>query len=179
MTVKSSRASHSVLILVVTCGLAACSSEPVDTAATSSTPAPAVSKELDQATAKVFETAESHADAPPHGGVIIELGNHTAHAEVVMVPDDGEVTVHILDAQGQPGKRVAQPTILADVETSGRMVRIELKANPLEGERVGDASRFSARSEELLRVSDARVTIRWVLVDGQVFSDNVVALGQT
>jgi hypothetical protein len=42
------------------------------------------------------------------------------------------------------------------------------------GERVGDASRFTARSDDLLRMGEARVMLKWVGVNGQVFSDVVV-----
>jgi hypothetical protein len=114
---------------------------------------------------------------PPHGGQVIELGQHAAHAELVLVPDTGEVTVHVLDRDGQPGKRIAQPSLLVDIVTSGREIRLELKAAPEEGESVGDASRFTAASEELLRVGSGKFTLRWILVDGQVFSDTVIDWG--
>ena len=178
MNVTGSRVSRAVLIVVATCGLAACSSEPpAGTVVAAASAGPAAPAALNDATARIFENAETHADSPPHGGVVVELGSHAAHAEVVLVPDSGEVTVHILDADGQPGKRLGQPTILADIETSGRPVRLDLRAAPLEGEQVGDASRFSGITEELLRVGEARVMLRWILVDGVVYSDNQVTWG--
>lgn len=176
MSVRAWPACSGLLVLLVACSLPACSSEPVPAPATGAA-APesaAAQKAVEQAMAQAFNDTETHADAPPHGGKVVALGNHRAHAELVLVPDTGELTLHILDAEGQAGQRLAQPVVLADVETSGRAVRLELTANPLDGERSGDASRFSARSDDLLRMGEGRVTLRWIGVDGQVFSDLVV-----
>ena len=174
LTPSGSMVSRALLSTLLASGLAACTSEapPKAEAAVARPEAPPA---LNDETAQIFENVETHADVPPHGGEVIQLGNHVAHAEVVLVPDTGEVTVHILDGEGRPGKRIAQPSILVDVETSGRAVRLELKAAPLDGETSGDASRFSALSEELLRTGQARITLRWVLVDGQTFADTVLA----
>jgi hypothetical protein len=166
------------LILLGAAGLAACSSTSPEAQTVAPPPAagPAAPKALDDATAKVFEETESHADVAPHGGVVVPLGAHTAHAEVVIVPDTGEVSVYVLDGEGLAGQRVAQPTLVVDVETSGRLVRMEMKAQPDTdaGERVGDASRFAGRSDDLLRTGDAVVTLKWIGVNGQVFSDVLV-----
>lgn len=168
-----------LLVLAAIAGIAACSSVPAaEVAAGEGQPQQSATPHaLDAATARIFESVESHADTPPHGGVVVELGDHAAHAEVVMVPDTGELRVHILDGEGQPGKRIAQPSVLVDVETSGRVVTLELKAAPDAGESVGDASRFSAISEDLLRAGGATVTLRWILVDGVVYSDSLVGWG--
>jgi hypothetical protein len=175
MNMTGSRVSRALLILLATCGGAACGSEPPVKAA--AVGGPEASPALNDETARMFENVETHADSPPHGGVVVELGSHAAHAEVVLVPDSGEVTVHILDADGQPGKRIAQPSILADVETSGRSVRLELQAAPLDDEMRGDASRFSGTSEELIRAGEAKVVLRWILVDGVVYSDSAAIWG--
>ncbi|BCS32785.1 hypothetical protein TBR22_A20070 [Luteitalea sp. TBR-22] len=176
MTVPAWPVRRVLLALVVAGSVAACSSEPAsEPDAASTAEAPVAPKALEEATAKVFEETETHADQPPHGGKIVPLGAHVAHAEVVLVPDTGELTVYILDAEGQPGQRIAQPVVLVDVETSGRTVRLELAASPLDGERSGDASRFTARSDDLLRMAEGKATLRWVGVNGQVFSDVVVS----
>jgi hypothetical protein len=167
-----------VLILWTLGSMPGCSPAPEapesrDTAAATA----AVPQGLEDMAAQAFEDTETHADLPPHGGIVASLGQHVAHAEILLVPDTGELTVYILDAEGQPGKRIAQPSILVDVETSARLVSLELRATPLDGERVGDASRFTSQSDDLLRAGEGVVTMRWVLVDGQVFSDTVVPFG--
>ena len=45
----------------------------------------------------------------------------------------------------------------------------------MEGERSGDASRFTGKSDDLLRMAAGKATLRWVGVNGQVFSDVIVA----
>lgn len=177
MNVKGRFASRALLALVIACGAAACSSPaPATEAPGAATDAPVAPKALEDSTAQVFDDIEAHADRPPHGGVIVPLGAHMAHAELVVVPDTGELTLYLLDADGQPGQRVAQPTMVLDVETSGRLLRLKMSAVPDEGvgERVGDASRFAVRSDDLLRMGEAKVTVKWIGVSGQVYSDVVM-----
>ncbi|AMY09699.1 hypothetical protein LuPra_02923 [Luteitalea pratensis] len=166
------------MALVLACGLSGCSSSApaAEVSAAAAVNGPAAPKALEDATATVFEDEEAHADRPPHGGVVVALGPHAAHAEVVAVPDNGELSLYVLDAEGQPGQRIAQPKVVVDVETSGRLVRLEMVAAPDEGlgERVGDASHFVVKSDELLRMAAAKVTVKWLGVNGQVYSDVVV-----
>jgi len=164
--------------VALACGLAACSS-PAPAAEASADVAvngPVAPKALEEATATAFIDEEKHADQPPHGGIVVPLGPHAAHAELVAVPDDGELSLYVLDAEGQPGQRIAQPKVVVDVETSGRLVRLEMAAVPDEGlgERVGDASHFVVKSDDLLRMADAKITVKWLGVSGQVYSDVVV-----
>lgn len=163
-------------VVIASAGSGACSSTPAEQPQARADAAIVAPAALEEATARVFDEVETHADQPPHGGVIVPLGAHAAHAEVVAVPDAGELTLYVLDGEGRPGQRIAQPTVVLDVETSGRFLRLEMSAAPDEGvgERVGDASRFVVRSDDLLRMGDARVTIKWLGVNGQVFGDVVV-----
>ena len=166
------------LALVLACGLTGCSSPSpaAEVSADAAVNAPAAPKALEEATATAFIDEETHADRPPHGGVVVPLGPHAAHAEVVAVPDEGELSLYLLDAEGRPGQRIAQPKVVVDVETSGRLVRLEMAAVPDEGlgERVGDASHFVVKSDDLLRMADAKVTLKWLGVNGQVYSDVLV-----
>lgn len=176
--VKEWSVSLTLVALMGACGTgAACSSSaPEPEVEASGAAGAAAPRELEEATAKVFEDSESHADQAPHGGAIVPLGAHSAHAELVVVPDFGELTLYVLDAEGRAGQRIAQPTVVLDVETSGRLLRLEMSAVPDEaaGERVGDASRFVVRSEDLIRMAQGQVTIKWIGVNGQVFSDVIV-----
>ena len=161
---------------VLACSLSACSSSsPVaEVSAEAADNGPTAPKALEEATATAFIDEETHADQAPHGGVVVPLGPHAAHAELVAVPDDGELSLYVLDGAGQPGQRIAQPKVVVDVETSGRLVTLEMSAAPAEGERVGDASHFVVKSDDLLRMAEARITVKWLGVNGQVYSDVVV-----
>jgi hypothetical protein len=163
--------------MMLACSTTACSSPaPASEVSAAAAGTPVAPKALEEATAHVFDDTEAHADRPPHGGVVVPLGAHLAHAELVAVPDTGALTLYLLDAEGQPGQRVAQPEVVLDVETSGRLLRLVMAAAPDEGvgERVGDASRFAVRSDDLLRMGEAKVTLKWIGVSGQVYSDVVM-----
>lgn len=171
------RANASKMPMILLLGVLtwpACSSAPADAEKPADAAVPVAPRELEEATRRVFDESLPDELTAPHGGRLVALGAKAAHAEVVIIPDTGQLVVYLLDKDGQPGKRVAQPTMMARVETSGRQFEIELKALPEAGEQVGDASRFSAQTEELLRAGEATVTLKWVLIDGVVFSDNVV-----
>jgi hypothetical protein len=178
MKVKGWSVIWAPLAVVLACAGAGCSSPApaADVPAPVAASGPAAPKALEEAAASAFIDEELHADQPPHGGVVVPLGTHAAHAEVVAVPDDGELSLYVLDAEGQPGQRIAQPKVVVDVVTSGRTVTLEMAAVPDEarGERVGDASHFVVKSEDLLRMREATITLKWLGVNGQVYSDVVV-----
>ncbi len=46
--------------------------------------------------------ASGHAEHGPHGGELIELGDHVAHLEVVHDDDSGTITLYSLDADLKP-----------------------------------------------------------------------------
>ena len=172
------RACACGVVVTLMLGLGGCTSTPADEASTPPTSGvPEAPPALEEATKHMLEEPDAAALTPPHGGVLVGLGAPVAHAEVVIIPDTGQLVVYLLDKDGQPGKRVAQPTMMVKVLTSGRESEVELKALPEAGEEVGDASRFSAQTDDLLRAGQATVTIKWVLVDGMVFSDSVVNWG--
>ena len=178
MKVKGWSVIWAPVAVVFACAGAGCSS-PAPAAEVSADVAvngPAAPKALEEATATVFVDEEVHGDRPPHGGVMVPLGPHNAHAEIVAVPDEGELSLYVLTADGQPGQRIAQPEVVVEVVTSGRLVTLEMAAVPDEerGERVGDASHFVVKSEDLLRMAEAKVTVKWLGVNGQVYSDVVV-----
>lgn len=176
MNVEGRSAGRTLLAVMVACGAAACSPTPAREAQVAVAETPVAPRALEESTAAVFDETEPHADRPPHGGVIVRLGAHLAHAELVAVPDSGELSLYMLDGDGQPGLRVAQPQVVVDVETSGRMLRLVMSAMPDQdvGERVGDASRFVVRTADLLRMGAARVTAKWIGVHGTVYSDVVM-----
>ena len=177
MKVKGWSVIWAPLAVILACGLSACSSttSPVaEVSAEAAASGPAAPKALEEATATAFIDEETHAEQPPHGGVVVALGPHAAHAELVAVPDDGELSLYVLDAEGRAGQRIAQPEVLVEVVTSGRLVTLEMSAAPGEGERVGDASHFVVKSDDLLRMAEAKITVKWLGVNGQVYSDVVV-----
>jgi hypothetical protein len=179
MSAKRWSVNGTLIAVVMAGGLWGCSSPtPEASPEAIAESGPVAPKALEEATAQVFDDSETHADQAPHGGTVVPLGAHDAHAELVAVPDLGELSLYMLDGEGQAGQRIAQPKVVVDVETSGRLVRLEMSAVPNDGtgERSGDASHFVVRSEDLIRMADAKVTLRWIGVNGVVYNDVVVDL---
>ncbi len=122
------------------------------------------------------ETGHTH--EAPHGGMLVELGDHFAFLELVLDAEVGSLTVYVLDAEAEQAVRIAQPTIGVTFDAPERMtghaLTLEARANVLTGETVGDSSQFSVTDAALKGISVNGVRIREVTVKGQTFRDLVI-----
>ena len=112
--------------------------------------APVTSEEVDQAEAHVHEEHEHHHEAP-HGGHLIELGDHLFNAEVVLDADADKLMVYVLDAHAENAQAVDQEQIVFAVEGGDA---ITLAADPQEGDAEGQASRFTASGDQVAAIED-------------------------
>lgn len=103
---------------------------------------PVTQEDVEQAEAHV-DDHHHHAHEAPHGGHLIELGDHQYNAEVVMEAD-GRLVVYILDAHAENAVPVPLEQIEFAVEGGAP---ITLTAEPLEGEPEGQSSRFTASAD--------------------------------
>lgn len=92
------------------------------------------------------ERAESHADhdhhhhhEAPHGGHLIELGNHKYNAEVLL--EDKQLVIYVLDAHAENAVAIAGESIAFETEDGEP---IALTPQPQEGDADGKSSRFVA-----------------------------------
>lgn len=92
------------------------------------------------------ERAEAHADhdhdhhhEAPHGGHLIELGEHQYNAEVVLEAEPKQLVVYLLDAHAENAVAIDSATI-AFLRDGAEP--IELTAQPQDGDAEGTASRF-------------------------------------
>ena len=118
------------------------------------------------------EGHEGHHHAAPHGGALIVLGEHFAHAEVLLDSSSGDLTVYLLDREAEKGVRLPQETVDLTLRFDGsaeRTVSLEGKASALTGETRGDTSEFSARVESLRGVEAFQGTLGRIEVLGEVF----------
>lgn len=168
------RAARIALGALLVLALAACQGERKPERAADSAPAPQ----------RAVDHAHSHAHAAPHGGLLVEIGDHFASLEVVADLQLGKLTVYVYDGCAEHTIRLAQPQIAmtlvlppADGEPAGRaiVVALDAVANPLTGETVGDTSEFAAEVPQLVGqerfaavVGD--LEIRGVLVTGVEFT---------
>ena len=90
-----------------------------------------------------------HQHAAPHGGVLAELGDHQATAEMVLDREAGTITLYVLDAHAENAVRVAQESISASIEFGDgepRDLALMPVASELTGETAGDTSQFRGES---------------------------------
>lgn len=124
------------------------------------------------------ETETGHVHEAPHGGMLVELGDHFAYLELVLDAEIGSLTVYVLDAEAEQAVRIAQPTIGVTFDAPERMTgqafTLEARANVLTGETVGDTSQFGVTDSALKGISVNGARIREVTVKGQTFRDLVV-----
>lgn len=139
----------------------------------SSEPAPASAA----ATEAAGETG--HAHAAPHGGTLIELGDHFAFLEFVLDAATGTVTLYVLDGGAEQAVRIAQPSVSlafdAPSGVAGQTLELAALANVLTGEAVGDTSQFAVTHEGLKDQTAFTARVVEVSVKGQPFRDLVVA----
>lgn len=116
---------------------------------------------------------EGHDHAAPHGGTLVALGEHFAHAEMVLDADTGRVTLYILDGEAEKPVRLEQPqvdllVIRGDAEHE---VTLAAAADPLTGEKPGDSARFEGTCLPLRGATDLLVEIKSLRVRGTAFAE--------
>jgi len=97
-----------------------------------------------------------HAHTAPHGGTLVEIGEHIYNVELVRDPAAGKLTAYVLDGHAGNFVRIAAPTIELIATPGGASTPLSLKAvgNPSTGETVGDTSQFEAQAEWLKTAGD-------------------------
>ncbi len=116
------------------------------------------------ANAPVAEAGHDHEHdhaAGPHGGAILELGDH--HGELVHDDAAGTVTVYILDGAATENVPVAAKDATINITREGLGKQFALAASPMDGEADGMSSRFvsseAALAEELDNEAAAAVFV--------------------
>ena len=102
-----------------------------------------------------------HVHVAPHGGTLVELGDHIANIELVLDPATGILTGYMLDAHAENPLSIAQPEIEITIDAhklddagKGTMISVPLKlVAKTEGDKK-EASEFTAESDELKGVTE-------------------------
>lgn len=92
-----------------------------------------------------------HAHTAPHGGTLVEIGEHQFNVELLLDASTGKLTVWLLDAHAEHFVRSAAPGLDAVVQVAGETRPLTLLpvANSATGETVGDTSQFEATADWL------------------------------
>lgn len=87
-----------------------------------------------------------HVHHAPHGGVLVELGEHAYNLEFVRELDTGKLSAYVLDGHAENFIRIKAVVIevLATVGGEKRPLTFKAVANAATGETVGDTSQFDA-----------------------------------
>ena len=92
-----------------------------------------------------------HAHAAPHGGTLIELGEHAFNVELVRDAATGKLTAYLLDGHAENFVRVSAPSfeITATVAGAKKTLTLVAVANAATGEKIGATSQFEATADWL------------------------------
>jgi hypothetical protein len=95
--------------------------------------------------------SHAHVHTAPHGGTLVELGNHAFNVELLRDPATGKLTAWILDAHAENFVRIASPAIEVVAIPGGKFTPLSLAAvaNPATGETVGSTSQFEVQADWL------------------------------
>jgi hypothetical protein len=94
---------------------------------------------------------DHHEHAAPHGGHLIELGDHQYTAEVVSEKDPRRLVIYVLDAHAEAPVAVPLKEVTFTVEGGAGIV---LAAVPQEGDAEGSASQFVAEGDAIAAIGD-------------------------
>lgn len=88
--------------------------------------------------------SHGHVHTAPHGGLLIEVGDHQFNVELVLDRANGRLAAYILDGHAENFVRIAQPAIELRVGQPARNLVLQAVANPATGETIGNTSQFEA-----------------------------------
>ena len=96
-------------------------------------------------------TTGGHAHTAPHGGTLVELGDHAYNIELVRDLAAGKLTAYVLDGHAEKFVRINAPKIDLIAMPGGKYTPLVLQAvaNPATGETAGDTSQFQVQADWL------------------------------
>ena len=111
-----------------------------------------------------------HHHEAPHGGTMIELGDHFANLELVLNDKKGELHAWFHDAHAENAVRLPNPRIPLAVSLKDGTrfdVALEPVENVLTGEAAGNTSQFSARDERLQGLTEFECFLTPLTIKGR------------
>lgn len=122
--------------------------------------------------AKGAGTAPTHQHAAPHGGILIEVGDHQFNVELVHDAAAGTLTLYTLDAHAENFVRIAMPAIEIAINAGGQTRSLTLLpvANAATGETVGATSQYQVQAEWLKDLSRLNGTVILLDFNGAKFT---------
>ncbi len=97
---------------------------------------------------------EEHAHKAPHGGELVELGDHEYNAEFVVNHDEHKLTVYVLDAHAENAVAIEQKEIVLSAVINDKEADFKLAAVDSGDGQNAKASQFEIVDEELVHYLD-------------------------
>lgn len=119
-----------------------------------------------------------HVHTAPHGGLLVELGEHAYNVELVRDSASGKLTAYLLDGHAENFIRIAAPSLALTAYVNGARQSLALAAtaNPITGETVGNTSQFEATADWLKSAGDFNGEVGPVEIRGTKFAPAAFAL---
>ena len=127
----------------------------------------------DPARSDPASASRKHSHTPPHGGTAVELGEETAHLELVLDRTTGTLAAFALDGHMENFVKLSEPSIELIVKTPSREMQLVLQgvANQATGETVGNTSQFEVQSDWLKTATNFDAVIRILTIRGSTFTN--------
>lgn len=92
-----------------------------------------------------------HVHTAPHGGTLVEIGEHSYNLELLREATTGKLTAWILDGHAENFVRIKTQTLELVAMPGGKFTPLTLQAvaNPSTGENIGDTSQFEVQADWL------------------------------
>ncbi len=116
-------------------------------------------------------SAAKHVHVAPHGGTLVELGEHAFNLEFVRDASAGKLTAYLLDGHAENFVRIYAASFEVAVKgTPPRTLTFKSVANPATGETVGDSSQFEAQADWLKNTATFTAMLTSLEIRGTTFS---------
>ncbi len=119
-----------------------------------------------------------HVHTAPHGGFLVEIGDHAYNLELVRDAAAGKLTAYVLDGHAENFIRIAAPSInvVAYVGGARQTLSLAATANAMTGETVGNTSQFEAAADWLKSAGDFNGEVGPIEIRGTKFAPAAFAL---
>jgi hypothetical protein len=124
-------------------------------------------------------SAHAHVHTAPHGGTLVEIGEHAYNLELLRDPATGKLTAWVLDGHAENFVRIKSRTLELVAMPGGKFTPLSLAgvANPATGETAGDTSQFEVQAD-WLKTADAFSGIFTIEIKGTKFEKVEFHLGK-
>lgn len=114
-----------------------------------------------------------HSHTAPHGGTLVELGDHQGNVEFVRDETAGKLTAYLLDGHAENYVRVPLASFVVKATVAGKEETLTFApvANTATGEKVGDTSQFEAAADWIKTTTSFDAVLPELAVKGTTFKD--------